>query len=387
MTSDPLALVLADANWFTTENLFRDLSEPDVSLLALRCMDYRNGWRKGIRPWSASCRVRRAGERLWTQDLLLPPGWMKRFPKVGMWPIARTARRFWARRGRLARRGLIATYPHYRHLADITRPDATLYYNLDDYTLYWPDRADELRRLEHELIERSASTVCVALAQAEAFRSAVPSAAARIHHIPHGTPAGFLAPEPRDRPGPPPDDVAKLPRPLLGYVGSLEDRLDWPLMEAISREFSKGSIVVAGRPPGPGDEPWRQACRRVLERPNVHVLGWRRQDELPAYYQTFDVNLIPYLVDHPFNRACSPTKIMDGMGATRPMVSTAVPECRLHGRLFDVAETSEAFVEAVGRIVESGSDDGRAGLRFEHAAANTCAAVASRVIATLRSTA
>jgi len=141
--------------------------------------------------------------------------------------------------------------------------------------------------------------------------------------------------------------------------------------------------VIIGRPPGPGDEPWRNACRRVIDLPNVHVLGWRRNDELPLYYQTFNVNLIPYLVDHPFNVACSPTKIMDNMGATRPMVSTAVPECLLYTHLFDVAESHEAFVAAVGRILEAGSDDGRAGLRFEHATANTCAKIASRVVATL----
>jgi glycosyltransferase involved in cell wall biosynthesis len=177
--------------------------------------------------------------------------------------------------------------------------------------------------------------------------------------------------------------VAGLPRPLLGYVGSLEDRLDWPLLGAVADAFPGGSVVVIGRPPDPGAEPWRAECRAVLGRPNVHVLGWRGQDELPSYYQTFDVNLIPYLVDHPFNRACSPTKIMDGMGATRPIVATAVPECRLYTHLFDVAETASGFVESVGRIVAAGSDDGRAATRLEHAAAHSCAEVAARVVATI----
>lgn len=382
MTSDPLALAVADVSWFTTENLFRELDDPAVSVLALRCMDYRNGWRKGIRPWSASCRTRRVGDRLWGKDVLLPPGWMKRFPRLGMRPIAHAVRRFWGRRPE-ARRGLLVTYPHYRHLLDLARPDATLYYNIDDYALYWPEWVEPLRALERDLIERSAATVCVAIAQAEAFRRSVPSAAARIHHIPHGTPAAFLASEPLLRPGPSPTDLAQLPRPFLGYVGSLEDRLDWPLLEKVATAFPRASVVIVGRPPGPGDEPWRTTCRRVMALPNVHVLGWRRQGELPAYYQAFDVNLIPYLVDHPFNLACSPTKIMDGMGATRPTVATALPECRLYTRLFDVAESHEAYVAAVGRILDSGSDDGRAALRFEHAAANTCAKAAARVVATL----
>ena len=48
--------------------------------------------------------------------------------------------------------------------------------------------------------------------------------------------------------------------------------------------------------------------------------------------------LIPYAVDDPFNRASSPTKIADGLGSTRPIVATAIPECRLYEHLFDVAE-------------------------------------------------
>ncbi|OJW15852.1 MAG: hypothetical protein BGO49_09650 [Planctomycetales bacterium 71-10] len=382
MTSGRLALAVADVNWATTESLFRELDEGAVETLALRCMDYRNGWRKGIRPWSASCRTRAAGPRRWARDVLLPPGLLKRLPALGMRPIALAVRRFWAERPD-ARRGLVATYPYYVRLAEAIRPDALLYYNFDDYALYWPDRADELLRQEDDLIGRSDATVCTALAQAEEFRRRVPSAATRIHHIPHGTPAAFLASGPRHRPGPAPADVTNLPRPLLGYVGSLEDRLDWPLLGAVADAFPGGSVVAIGRPPDPGAEPWRAECREVLGRPNVHVLGWRRQDELPSYYQTFDVNLIPYLVDHPFNRACSPTKIMDGMGATRPIVATAVPECRLYTHLFDVAETRSGFVEAVGRIVAAGSDDGRAAARFDHAAANTCARVAARVVATI----
>jgi len=203
-TTEPLALAVADASWITTENLFRQLDDPAVSVLALRCMDYRNGWRKGIRPWSASRRTHRVGERAWAKNILLPPGWMKRFPEFGMRPIARAIRRFWERRPG-DRRGLVVTYPHYRHLIDLARPDATLYYNMDDYIFYWPEWVEPLRRLEYELIERSASTVCVGLNQAEAFRRAVPSAASRIHHIPTGRPprswreSPCTAPAPRRR--------------------------------------------------------------------------------------------------------------------------------------------------------------------------------------------
>src|SRR3954451_7978889 len=146
--SPRLALAVADVNWYTTENLFRELDDPDVTLLALRCMDYLNGVRKGIYPWSRSCRSRPWGHRSSARDFVLPSGWMKRFPRLGMRPIARAIGRFWEARGVGSRRGLVMTYPHYLHLRDLVDPDVTLYYTLDDYSLYWPDRAEEVRSLE-----------------------------------------------------------------------------------------------------------------------------------------------------------------------------------------------------------------------------------------------
>lgn len=43
-----------------------------------------------------------------------------------------------------------------------------------------------------------------------------------------------------------PDAVATLPRPVLGYVGVIDERLDYALIEALAREFPRSSVVMAG---------------------------------------------------------------------------------------------------------------------------------------------
>ena len=92
------------------------------------------------------------------------------------------------------------------------------------------------------------------------------------------------------------------------------------------------------------------------------------------------MTLIPYRMDHPFNLACNPTKIMDSMGSGRPIVATAIPECRLHTERFDVAENADEFIDAVRRILAQHSDDGRAGLRHAYALANTCHGIGERIL-------
>lgn len=380
-----LALAVADVSWFTTESLFRELDDPSISVLALRCMDYLNGWRKGLYPWSSACRLRPWGHGSVARDMVLPSGWMKSYPKLGMRPIANAIRNFWRGSSKHSRRGLVMTYPHYLHLFDQLEPDVTLYYNIDDYTHYWPPHAEGIRELERELVSRATATVCVARFRADELRTAVPAAAAKIHHIPHGTPASFLAEHPAHCPGLPPTDIAHLPRPLLGYVGSIEDRVNWRLMKKLSEAFPHASFVIVGRCPdfSRHRELWFRDWTEFSMGRNVHSIGWRSQESLPRYYESFDAILMPYAREHPFNTACSPTKIMDGMGSGRPIVATSIPECRLYAHLFDVVPDDDSFLAAARSIVENGSDDGRAGLRHSHARENTCALVAMRVLATI----
>ena len=377
-----MALAVADVNWFSTENLFRAVRRESVSTLLLSCMDYRNAWRKGQRPWTTwGAPLQSRGLRHWRQDLVLPSGWMKSFPNLGMRPIARavkTWRRSAAPDGPLT---LVMTYPYYAVLRDQLAPERSVYLNLDDYSLYWPERGDEIRALERRVVRDSDLTVCVSRRRAEQLRAAVPEAAGRIRHLPHGAPAALIAERPWHLPAPAPDDLADRPSPLLGYIGSMEDRVDWPLLTRLAAEFPCASIILIGRPvPEGAGGGWVEDYRRCVARPNVHVLGWRTQESLAGYYRALDVTLIPYRTDHPFNQSCCPTKIMDGMGSGRPIVSTDLPECRLYAHLLDVAADADAFVGMVRALLDAGSDDGRASARHDHAVQNTCAAVVHRLL-------
>jgi teichuronic acid biosynthesis glycosyltransferase TuaH len=379
-TSCRLALAVADVGWFNVDNLFREVERDDVATLLLECMDFGNAWSRGLPPWSWGRRLSQSRPGLWRREMVLPSGWMKRYPGVGMRPIAR-AIRLWRRDhapgGRLA---LVATYPYYLRLRDLVRPDLLVYFNIDDYALYWPGHAEEVRALERRAVREADLTVCVSRLRADELRAAVPEAAERVRHLPHGAPSSWLPERPWEHPASPPDDLAAVPGPRLGYVGTMEDRVDWGLLDRLAEAMPGVSLVLIGKPGPPRGEPWQEERARCLSRPNVHALGWRAQGEIHRYNRAFDACLIPYLVDHPFNRACNPTKITDYMVTGRPIVATAVPECRHYDELFHVAEDEGGFVAAVRSILDAGSDDGRAAGRHAWARANTCRLVADRLI-------
>jgi len=378
---DRLALAVADANWFTTENLFRELDRPGVSTLLLKCEDYYNAWNRGLRPWRRRPGgLTHPGPGLWQRNLVLPSGWMKSYPAIGMRPIRRTIEAWRARHAPGGRLALVMTYPHYLYLRDLLRPDLHIYFNIDDYSQYWPSRARTLNALEFRAVREADLTVCASKLRCEELRQAVPEAAGKIRHLPHGSPSPMVAGPPSRFPAEAPADLAALPRPLLGYVGSLEDRIDWVLLGRLADARPDASIVLIGKLSPARSGAWLAEYRACVARPNVHALGWRAQDAIGAYNAAFDVCLIPYKADHPFNRACCPTKIMDYMATGRPIVSTDLPECRLYAHLFDVAPDADAFLGAVGAILDSGSDDGLAASRHAWARENTCRRVVDRLL-------
>jgi len=377
--SGRLSVVVADSGWYTTANLFREIPEDRASTLLLRCADYRVAWSQGERPWNWNRPAIESGPRLWRRDMVLPSGWMKTYPRLGMRPIGRAIRRWRAEHTGEGPLALVMTYPYYLHLAEMARPDRLIYYNVDDYRLYWPKVADEVARLELRAVREATLTVCTSRHRAEELRRAVPEAADRIRHMPHGAPSTSIPDRPQDRPASPPADIAHLPRPLVGYVGTLEDRVDWSLMARIAATNPTASIILVGRVGDDGDHAWQADRRRCLASANVHAIGWRPQSTIDAYNRSFDVGLIPYRVDHPFNVACCPTKIMDYMAAGRPVVSTDLHECRLYPHLFDVVPPDD-FLGALANRLRSGPDDGRAEARLAFARENSCRRVAERLL-------
>ncbi len=260
-----LALAVADAGWFNVENLFREVERDDVATLLLECMDFGNAWSRGLPPWSWGRGLSQCRPGLWRRTMVLPSGWMKRYPGVGMRPIGRAIRR-WRRDhapgGRLA---LVATYPYYLRLRDLVRPDLLVYFNIDDYALYWPGRAEEVRALERRAVREADLTVCVSRLRADELRDAVPEAAEKVRYLPHGAPSSWLAERPWDRPAPPPDDLAAVPGPRLGYVGTMEDRVDWGLLDRLAGALPGASLVLIGKPGPSAAETWQEerrgACR------------------------------------------------------------------------------------------------------------------------------
>jgi glycosyltransferase involved in cell wall biosynthesis len=117
-------------------------------------------------------------------------------------------------------------------------------------------------------------------------------------------------------PLPCPEDLAKLPRPIMGFVGMIGEWVDLDLVAALARTRPDASIVMIG-PELTGRGP----CAGL---PNVHFLGSRDHKLLPAYLRHFDVGLIPFR-HVPLTHNANPIKLYEYVAAGLPVVSTPLP--------------------------------------------------------------
>ncbi len=142
-----------------------------------------------------------------------------------------------------------------------------------------------------------------------------------------------------------PNDINFVPRPILGYIGVIDTRLDYALIAALAESDANWSIVMVG--PVTGIDP-----EQLPRRKNIFWIGPRAYGEMPDYAYGFQVCLAPFALTDA-TRLHDPQKIGEYLMAGREVVSTDLPEVgRGFEGLVSVAGSHEEFIAACRRAVD-----------------------------------
>lgn len=147
-----------------------------------------------------------------------------------------------------------------------------------------------------------------------------------------------------------PEDLNRLSRPVVGYVGGLHQWIDQELLVAVATQMPQASFVLIGPP--------QTDLSRLRRCPNIHLLGPRLHDEVPFYTKGFDIGMVPYqLCD--YTAHVYPTKLNEYLAMGIPVVATALPEIRRfnseHGEIITVARTTAEFARAIEGALQGNS--------------------------------
>jgi UDP-galactopyranose mutase len=149
-----------------------------------------------------------------------------------------------------------------------------------------------------------------------------------------------------------PNDQKSIARPRLGYCGVIDERINVELLGEAASLRPDWQFVMIGPVVKISDEDLPR-----LE--NIHYLGGKNYQELPAYLSGWDVALMPFALNES-TKYISPTKTPEYLAAGCPVVSTPIRDVvRPYGELglVHIARTAEEFVAACEKALLENSDE------------------------------
>jgi glycosyltransferase involved in cell wall biosynthesis len=229
-------------------------------------------------------------------------------------------------------RTLLWTFLPTPIVVDLVRelaPDRVVYHCVDDIAGNPAGVAPGLVEAESWLVSHADHVLTTSRSLYEARRRRNPATV----YLPDGADVGqFMEAWPE------PADLAALPRPRICFPGTIDERLDLELIERVAAANPTAAVVLIG--PVKGD------FGRLRRAPNIHLLGQRCHQVLPAYLRHSDVLIIPYRLSA-YTAHIHPAKTYECLATGKPLVVTDLPELRPYAGPVVVARDQEAFLAGV----------------------------------------
>lgn len=135
-------------------------------------------------------------------------------------------------------------------------------------------------------------------------------------------------------------------RPIIGYVGVIDERVDMQLLQKTAEVLPQYDFVMIG--------PVVKIEKRDLAKAdNIHYLGMKPYALLPNYLKYFDVAMMPFALNSA-TRFISPTKTLEYMAAGKPIISTPIKDVVSHYKYcIDIIATPQDFKRAIEKNLEN----------------------------------
>jgi glycosyltransferase involved in cell wall biosynthesis len=224
---------------------------------------------------------------------------------------------------------------------------ALVYYSIDDQRSFPGVDADWFDREEEHLLGHADTVIACSKELYDTLSKKAPN----THYVPHGVDWHmFRKAVTEDYPVP--DDMRDIPEPRFGFYGFLtKEWIDFPLLRRMASEHPEWSIVLLGKPDASTD------VEEMIPERNIHWLGPRPFEELPAYTRHFAAGLIPFIIN-PITYHCSPLKLLEYLSGGLPVISSDIPEVRKHEDAY-VAGDHEEFLALCEKALAEGSPEAR----------------------------
>jgi glycosyltransferase involved in cell wall biosynthesis len=227
--------------------------------------------------------------------------------------------------------------PHLAGVAGRLGEKLSVYYCIDDYATL-PDVNQEAVRAMDDELTRKADLVFVS---AESLRDRKLPLNESTYSSPHGVDVDLFGQA--QNPGTQiPADTARLSGPVVGFFGLIEEWVDLGLIDYLAERRPDWTFLLIGRV-AVGED--KLPCR-----PNVHLIGKRPYESLPAYGKQFDAAVIPFHLTEVILHA-NPLKLREYLAMGKPVVSVSTPEIDKYADVVEIAHSREEFLTKLDAVL------------------------------------
>ena len=203
-----------------------------------------------------------------------------------------------------------------------------------DNHLAWPLKPDYEKRVR-ENYEYILNVANIAFANCSPVQEAMKPMTKRIDIVPNGSELFD-----KSKVWPEVASLKSLPRPIIGYVGNLSDRVRFDLIAKIAQKHPKWSIVLIG------SAHLNNEVMSLKEYPNIHLLGVVPYDKVVEHIAQFDVAMIPH-ENSKLTEAMNPLKLYVYSAVGVPIVTTEIPNIGDFKKYLYVGHDDDDFVAKI----------------------------------------
>jgi glycosyltransferase involved in cell wall biosynthesis len=224
-------------------------------------------------------------------------------------------------------------------------PSNVLVYDCNDrYEYFFEDEGRRRWVLKHEteLLQKAD----VVFATAKQLFTKCRAINSNVHLATNGVPSFFFQTDHRI-----PNEIAAIKPPIVGFVGTIGNWLDFDLLHSLASRNSDLSFLFIGHV----SRNTTLAALKALK--NVFFLEEKPHDEIPQYINQLSVALIPFKVNS-LTQSVNPVKLFEYLAVGVPVVSTPLNEVLEFGDIVYVAESHD-FSEKIRIAMKSDTTESK----------------------------
>ncbi|GJL64637.1 MAG: hypothetical protein NPIRA04_32910 [Nitrospirales bacterium] len=154
--------------------------------------------------------------------------------------------------------------------------------------------------------------------------------------------------------------IEGIPGPRIGYLGTINRKLDYVLLNQLAEKFPRCHFVFIGRMMTntmKSDQKKWSSYQDFFHRDNVTYVGQISKEHIPFCLDLMDIQIAPYLsTKESWMFAAYPLKINEYLASGKPVVSAyTAPIKQYFEGYIDICHTVDEWVDAIQRNLEGTS--------------------------------